>query len=145
MAHHSISRIDIDATAEELMAIVADVQSYPEWLPDVKHVEVLESDAEGRTTAATMTVDATVKEVTYTLDYEYDGVERMSWTNRPGGDVRSIDGSYTFEINDEGGTTAVYDLAVDPGFPVPGFVVKRATKHITSAALKGLKARAENG
>lgn len=145
MAHHGTSSIDIDATAEELMAIVADVASYPDWLPDVKHVEVLETDAEGRPAAATMTVDATIKEVTYTLDYEYDGVERMSWTNRPGGDVRSIDGSYTFEINDDGGTTAVYDLSIDPGFPVPGFLLKRATKHITAAALDGLKARAEEG
>ena len=84
MAHHGTSQIDVDATAEELMAIVADIDSYPDWLPDVKHVEVLDRDADGRPTASTMTVDVTIKEVTYTLDYEYVGVERMSWTSRPG-------------------------------------------------------------
>jgi hypothetical protein len=57
--------------------------------------------------------------------------------------VKSIEGSYLFEINDAGGTTVTYDLAIDPGFPVPGFLLKRAAKHITSAALDGLKARAE--
>ena len=36
MAHHGTSQIDVDATAEELMAIVADIDSYPDWLPDVK-------------------------------------------------------------------------------------------------------------
>jgi ribosome-associated toxin RatA of RatAB toxin-antitoxin module len=125
------------------MAIAADLEAYPDWLPDVKRVEVLGHDDEGRPTASEMTVDVTIKEVTYTLDYEYDGVERMSWTSRPGGDVKSIEGSYLFEINDAGGTTVTYDLAIDPGFPVPGFLLKRAAKHITSAALDGLKARAE--
>jgi ribosome-associated toxin RatA of RatAB toxin-antitoxin module len=145
MAHHGTSTLDIDATAEELMAIVSDVEAYPDWLGDVKSVEVLETDDSGRPLAATMTVDVTIKQVTYTLDYEYDGVERMAWTSRPGGDVKHIEGSYEFEINDEGGTTVTYDLAIDPGFPVPGFALKRAARHITAAALDGLKARAEDG
>lgn len=143
MAHHGTSTIDVDATASELMAIVTDLEAYPEWLSDVKAVEVLGHDADGRPTASTMTVDVTIKQVTYTLDYEYDGEERIAWTSRPGGDIKHIEGSYTFEINDEGGTTVVYDLAIDPGFPVPGFLLKRAAKHITAAALDGLKARAE--
>lgn len=145
MAHHGTSSIDVDATAEELFAIVTDIEAYPEWLSDVKGVEVLERDAQGRPLASTMTVDVTIREVTYTLDYEYEGNERMSWTSRPGGDVKSIEGSYTFEISDDGGTTVVYELSIDPGFPVPGFLLKRATKHITGAALDGLKARAEEG
>lgn len=143
--HHGTSSIDIDATASELMDIVSDLESYPEWLPDVKGVEVLGTDSTGRPTASTMTVDVTIKEVTYTLDYEYDGVERMSWTSRPGGDVKLIEGSYEFSINDDGSTTVSYDLAIDPGFPIPGFLLKRAAKHITAAALEGLKARAEEG
>ena len=145
MAHHGVSSIDVDATAEELFAIVTDIEAYPDWIGDVKEVEVLERDSEGRPTASTMRVDVTIKEVTYTLDYEYDGHERMSWLSRPGGDVKSIEGSYTFEINDEGGTRVTYDLAIDPGFPVPGFMMKRAAKHIAGQALDGLKARAEQG
>lgn len=144
MAHHGTSSIDIDATAAELMEIVCDLDAYPDWLSDVKGVEILETDDSGRPLAATMTVDVTIKEVTYTLDYEFDGDEKVAWVSRPGGDVKHIEGSYTFEINDDGGTTATYDLAIDPGFPVPGFLLKRAAKHITSAALDGLKARAED-
>lgn len=143
MSHHGTSSIDIDASAAELMAIVSDVESYPEWLKDVKAVEVLGTDEQGRPTASRMTVDVTIKEVTYELDYAYDGDERMEWTSRPGGDVKSIEGSYQFELNDEGGTTVTYDLAIDPGFRVPGFMLKKAAKHITSVALEGLKARAE--
>jgi ribosome-associated toxin RatA of RatAB toxin-antitoxin module len=145
MAHHGTSSIDIDASAEELMAIVTDIEAYPDWLPDVKAVEVLERDDAGRPIASTMTVDVTIKEVTYELDYEYDGTERMAWTSRPGGDIKHIEGSYQFAEDDDGATTVTYDLAIDPGFPVPGFLLKRAAKHITTAALDGLKARAEEG
>jgi ribosome-associated toxin RatA of RatAB toxin-antitoxin module len=144
MAHHGTSSIDVDASAAELMAIVCDLEAYPEWVSDVKGVEIHERDADGRPLSSTMTVDVTIKVVTYTLDYEYDGDDRMSWASRPGGDIKRIEGSYTFEMTDDGGTNVVYDLAIDPGFPVPGFLLKRAAKHITAAALDGLKARAED-
>lgn len=143
MPHHGTSSIDIDATSSELMQIVCDLDAYPEWLSDVKGVEILDSDSSGRPLAATMTVDVTIKQVTYTLDYEFDGDKKVSWVSRPGGDIKHIEGSYSFEINDDGGTTVTYDLAIDPGFPVPGFLLKKAARHITSAALDGLKSRAE--
>lgn len=145
MAHHGTSTIDVDATADELYDIATDLEAYPEWLSDVKSVEVHERDSEGRPTVATMRVDVSIREVEYTLEYEHDRPNRVSWMSRPGGDVKLIEGSYTFEINDEGGTTVVYDLAIDPGFPVPGFMLKRAARHITGQALDGLKARAEAG
>lgn len=125
------------------MAIVSDLEAYPEWLTDVKHVEVLSHDDDGLPTASTMLVDVTIREVRYTLDYEYEDVERMSWVSRPGGDIKHIEGSYEFEPDDDG-TMVTYTLAIEPGFPVPGFLLKRAAKHITGQALDGLKHRAES-
>lgn len=145
MAHSGTSTIDIDASAEELFAIVTDLEAFPEWIPDVKEVEVLGYGDDGYPTASTMRVDVSIREVVYTLDYEYDHPHRVAWTSRPGGDVKLIEGSYEFEVNDDGGTTVTYSLAMDPGFPVPGFLLKRAAKHVTAQALTGLKARAEDG
>jgi len=146
MAHQGSSSIDIDAAASDIMEIVADIEAYPDWLEDDKEVEVYERDASGRAAAARMVVEVPIKgTVSYVLDYEYVGDERMSWVSRPGGDVKHIEGSYTFAINDDGGTTVVYELAIDPGFPVPGFMLKQASRHITSVALGGLKQRAEDG
>ncbi|MCW2950003.1 MAG: hypothetical protein JWN41_1016 [Thermoleophilia bacterium] len=143
MAYSGTSTIDIDASIEELFEIVTDVDAFPEWLTDIREVNVLETDAEGRPAAAWMKVDVTIREVEYVLEYEYEAPHRVSWRTRPGGDVKSIIGSYTFEVSDDGGTTAIYEVEMDPGFPVPGFLLKRASKHITAAALQGLKRRAE--
>jgi ribosome-associated toxin RatA of RatAB toxin-antitoxin module len=144
MAHEGTSTIHIEATPAELMAIVADLEAYPDWLEDVKEVEILEHGSDGMPAASRMTVDVSIRVVSYELDYEYDGDNRMAWVSRPGGDVRHIEGSYAFEPDEDGGTIATYTLAVDPGFPVPGFLLKRVAKHVTAQALDGLKARAED-
>jgi len=144
MGHKCESSIDIDAAAEELFAIVTDLETYPEWVSDVQEVKVHDHDADGFPTSSTMTVDASIKVVTYRLDYTYEYPTLVSWTSRPGGDVKHIEGSYTFEELGDGSTTVTYALELDPGFPVPGFMLKRAQKHIIGQALKGLKARAES-
>ena len=143
MAYSGTSEIDVDASQEELFDIVTDLDAFPEWLKDVREVEILGRDKAGLPTASRMRVDASIRELEYVLEYTYDAPNRVAWTSRPGGDVKSIIGSYTFEVNDDGSTRVVYELEMEPGFPVPGFLLKRATKHITSAALSGLKARAE--
>ena len=38
----------IAAAPEELWAVLVDFERYPSWARDLKHVEVLERDAEGR-------------------------------------------------------------------------------------------------
>jgi ribosome-associated toxin RatA of RatAB toxin-antitoxin module len=143
MAHEAVSTIDVDASAEELFAIATDVESFPEWLTDIKEVDVLETDDDGLVTAARMLVDVKLRQVEYVLEYEHDGPHRVAWTNRPGGDIKLIAGSYQFDVNDDGGTTVTYELSMDPGFPVPGMLMRRATKHIIDQALRGLKSRAE--
>lgn len=143
MAYSGTSTIDVDASVEELFAIVTDLEAFPEWLTDIREVEVLGRTKAGLPTASRMRVDVSIREVEYVLDYTYDEPNQVAWTSRAGGDIKSIIGSYTFDVNDDGGTTVVYELEMDPGFPVPGFLLKRANKHITSAALSGLKARAE--
>lgn len=143
MAHHGSSSISIDSSKQEIFDVIADIDAYPEWLSDIKQVEVLERDDDGRALVCTMTVDVTIRTVTYTLEYDWNAPDGVSWKSRPGGDVKYIEGSYDLELNDDGTTQARYDLTIDPGFPVPGFMLKKALRHITKAALDGLKLRTE--
>lgn len=145
MAHHGTSSIDIDASQERIFEIISDLDAYPEWLLDIKEVDVIERDGDGRAMASTMKVDVTIRTVTYTLEYDWNEPNNVSWNSRPGGDVKNIEGSYDLEMNDDGSTSVRYDLTIDPGFPVPGFMLKKALRHITAAALDGLKRRAEEG
>jgi hypothetical protein len=87
-------------------------------------------------------VDAKLKVVSYTLGYDYSKApESFSW-KLVDGDVKALEGSYTFD-EFEDVTEVRYEMAIDPGFPVPGFMKKQAEKQIVRSALQDLKKRAE--
>jgi ribosome-associated toxin RatA of RatAB toxin-antitoxin module len=140
---HGTVTVEIAATPEELFAIVTDLDSYPEWVDGVQSVEIHETDDGGLPLRSTMTIDVKVRTVTYTLGYEFEYPTLLSWVSEPGGDVRHIEGSYRFEPLDDNTTSVTYELSIDPGFPVPGFMLRKAQKAIIAAALDGLRAQVE--
>lgn len=134
--------IDVRATAADLFEVTTDFESYPEWNPNIKETEVKDRDGEGRASKVWFKVDAKLKVVSYTLAYDYSKApESFSW-KLVDGDVKALHGSYTFDEFDDV-TEVRYEMAIDPGFPVPGFMKKQAEKQIVRAALQDLKKRAE--
>ena len=142
MAESVSDSIDIEASAEEIFAIATDLEKYPEWNANIKEVEVQESDDEGRPTKVWMKVDAKVKTVQYTLEYDYsEAPDSFSWSLLEG-DVKELSGSYVFDEFDDV-TEVRYETKVDPGFPIPGILKRQAEKQIVKGALQDLKKRAE--
>ena len=142
MAEKVTDSIDIDATAEEIFEVAADIESYPSWNANIKKVEVLESDKDGYATKVWFEVDARVRKVTYTLEYDYSNApEGFSWSIVEG-DVKKLEGSYKFDEFDDV-TEATYELSLDPGFPIPGFLRKQGERQIMKGALADLKKRVE--
>lgn len=143
MAESVKDSIDIKATSEAIFEVAADYASYPEWQSQVKKVEVLESDKDGYGTVVYYEVDAVLKQLSYTLEYDYGGWPKyFTWKLREG-DVKALGGSYSFDEFDEV-TEVTYEIAVDPGFKVPSVLRRQGTKQIVSTALKGLKKRVES-
>ncbi|HVF54152.1 MAG TPA: SRPBCC family protein [Actinomycetota bacterium] len=140
MADSVKDSIDIEARADELFQAAIDFESYPSWADGVKKVEVKERDDEGRPLKVWWQVDAKVKTITYTLQYDYSSApESFSW-KLVEGDLNSLEGSYTFD--EFGDTTDVtYEMTADLGFPVPGFIKRQGEKQIVRTALEGLKKR----
>jgi ribosome-associated toxin RatA of RatAB toxin-antitoxin module len=134
--------IDIAAPPEDVFSVASDFSSYSDWNANIARVEVLERDDAGRGTKVWMEVDAKLKMLTYTLAYYYTEAPRsFSWT-LVDGDVEELEGSYEFE--GRGGVTKVaYEMRVDPGFPIPGFLRRQAERQIARAALEDLKRRVE--
>ena len=141
MADSGSKSIEIFATPERILEVVADVESYPSWMDAFKKAAVLEKDEQGRPAKAEFTVDARIKVINYTLEYSY-GSNSVSW-KKVDGDVKEIIGSYELEPK-EGGTVVTYTYTIDPGFPVPGFLRKQGVKMMVNTALDSLKDRAES-
>lgn len=141
MAQSGTESIEIAATPQKILEVVSDVDSYPDWMPAFKLARILEKDEQGRPTRAEFEVDARLKVVDYTLEYAYpqDGIEWKS----VGGSVKQIDGAYSLQPKGDN-TLVTYRYAIDPGFSVPGFLLKQGVKLMVSTALNDLKKRAES-
>jgi ribosome-associated toxin RatA of RatAB toxin-antitoxin module len=143
MAETVKDSIDVKASAEKLFEVATDFDAYPEWNANIKEAEVKETDAEGRATKVWFKVDAKLKVVSYTLAYDYSGAPRSFSWDLVEGDIKALEGSYTFDEFDDV-TEVRYEMAIDPGFPVPGFMKKQAEKQIARGALQDLKKRVES-
>lgn len=139
MPDATTSSIAIAAPPEQVMAVIADFETYPEWANQVKTVEVLEADDTGRAERVRFTMDAGPIKDSYTLDYDWapDGMS-VSWHLVKGHMQRAQEGSYTLVGNDEA-TTVTYALSVDLNIPMIGMLRRKAEKVIIDTALNGLK------
>jgi ribosome-associated toxin RatA of RatAB toxin-antitoxin module len=144
MADATTSTITIAAAPERVMAVIADFPAYPEWASQVKSVEVLGSDEDGRAERVKFTMDAGPIKDSYTLDYTWAPDARsVSWTLVKGQIQKAQNGSYTV-VGTGSETTVTYSLAVDLNIPMIGMLRRKAEKVIIDTALKGLKRRVES-
>ncbi|MGH9302050.1 MAG: SRPBCC family protein [Acidimicrobiales bacterium] len=145
MAEQTTERMTIGASPATCFAVVTDFEHYPLWAADVKHVELVEVDDQGRATRVAWRVAAFGRSTSYTLAYDYsEAPEKLSWAEVEGDMTTMLDGSYEFRATEDGETDVVYHLVVDLRVPLPAFVKRRAEGRIRGIALKQLKVRVES-
>jgi ribosome-associated toxin RatA of RatAB toxin-antitoxin module len=142
MADQSTQSIVVDAPAADVMAVIADFPSYPQWVAAAKKVEVVETGDDGRARRVHFVLDAGAVKDDYVLDYTWDGDRKVSWTLVKGQMQKRQDGSYT--LVESGGRTEVsYSITIDLSIPMLGMIKRKAEKVILDTALKELKKRVE--
>ena len=142
MADQSTQSIVVDAPAADLMAVIADFPSYPQWVAAAKKVEVQDTGDDGRARRVNFVLDAGIFSDEYTLDYEWDGDHAVSWTLVTSQLMKRQEGSYTL-VETGGRTTVTYQISIDIKIPMIGMMKRRAEKVILDTALKELKKRVE--
>ena len=71
MADMSSSSTTIDASVEDVRAVLFDIEAYPTWSTAIKSVEVHEKDGSGHPTKLTIKVEAGVLKDRATLSYDW--------------------------------------------------------------------------
>lgn len=141
--------VEIEAPRERVFAVAADVPASPAWQPALETVEAIETDEQGRAVLVDTTSDAVVKKTRQRLRFSFDGEpEGMSWVQLEG-DVKSLEGSWSFVELDPERTEATFELVVDPGrmlgMLLRGPVEGRVKEFLTKGAVEGLKDHIEAG
>jgi ribosome-associated toxin RatA of RatAB toxin-antitoxin module len=143
MADRTSSSITVKAGKAEIMAVIADLDAYPEWASGIRGFTVQETGEDGRAARARLTFDGGPFSDTVGLAYTWEDDDRVTWKLvEPGNVVTGLHGSYTLAERD-GATEVTYELAVDVRVPLIGMVKRKAEKRIIDSALKGLKRRME--
>jgi uncharacterized membrane protein len=140
VADQTSADIDIAAPPEDVMAVIADFGSYPQWVDSMKSATVL-TTRDGRAETVRMTLDHPVLKDTYVLAYDWQP-DAVSWHLVEGTLLRAMDGSYRLR-SIPAGTRVTYTLTVDITLPMIGLLKRKAEKTIIDGALKGLKRRVE--
>jgi ribosome-associated toxin RatA of RatAB toxin-antitoxin module len=144
MAEHAEGDTEVHATPAEVMAVVADFDAYPDWVPNLEEVEVLARDRRGRGTRVAFRLGTPWGEQAYTLAYRYQPRDAgMSWTYVEG-TLEDLAGSYALEPAGDGATRVTYRLEVALGMPLPGFLLRQAAGQVVRSALGDLKRRVES-
>ena len=145
MTDEATQQTHIDAPPDQCYAIAIDFERYPEWAGDIKSVEVLERDEQGRGTKVRFRAGALGQSTKYPLQYDYADAPRvLAWVQVSGDLTRKLDGEYVFDSDGQSGTNMTYHLTVELKVPLVSFIKRRAEARILGTALRDLKARAES-
>ena len=139
MAVTESRQVTIEATLDEVMDVLIDLESLTEWSSAHKEIEILERDDEGRPSKSRQVVKIVGVGDEQVLDYVFhpDGV---SWSLVHSKQQRAQEGRYT--LTSDGDSTVVrLDLTVDLHAPLPGFLIKKGAKGLMDTATDGLRKR----
>ncbi|HEY5183370.1 MAG TPA: SRPBCC family protein [Actinomycetes bacterium] len=143
MADQTESSIVIAASTGDVMGVITDFESYPEWNDEVKLVEVLSIFEDTDLPAEVRFIlDAGAIKDDYVLEYDWVSDTELRWSLVRGEILKTMDGVYLLGAVD-GGTEVSYRLSVDVKIPMIGMIKRKAEKVIIDRALKGLKQRVE--
>src|SRR5258705_12834384 len=97
MTDQASQRVTIAASPQELFDVVTDFDRYTNWIRDLKSVEVVERDSDGRGVEVRYRAAAMGRSTSYTLRYDYTNAPReLPWKLVSGDIMRTLDGAYTF-------------------------------------------------
>jgi ribosome-associated toxin RatA of RatAB toxin-antitoxin module len=135
---------EVDAPATAIWEVLTACEISPEYVPNVQSCRLLEHLDGGR---ADLFVQ-TIKPIFFLPTFEH--VFRLDYTphtridvNRVSGPIAHMKGSWWLLPQDNGRILLVYELALDPGFPIPRFLVRNTLKHDLPRIVEAVRERAE--
>ena len=139
MAITESREVVIEATPDEILDVLFDLESLTEWSSAHQEVQILERDDAGhpkKSRQVVKVVGISDEQVVDHVTYD-DGV---GWTLVSSKQQRAQDARYT--LTPEGDDTRVrFELTVDLTAPLPGFLVRKGAKGLLDTATEGLRKR----
>jgi len=136
------TNLTVNAPIEKFYEVISDVESYPEFIPEMKKIKVISmSDTDGE-----VKYDLKIMGfgVSYTLKLQKNAPTELSWTFVKGTKMKDNTGYWKLKKIDDNTTEAEYKVELRLGALVPKKFTDQLTKVGLPALMKQFKERAEN-
>lgn len=134
----------VRAPADHVYAVAKDVEQFPEFMPDVESLRVLERQGSRTLTAWVGRIQG--RRVAWTEEDEWDDARRVCTFRQKEGDFDRFEGQWTFEPAPGGCAVRLvldYDLRIPLLGPVLTNLVRQLVRKNAEGMLEALRRRAE--
>ncbi len=136
--------VAIAAAPQVIWEILTACQIAPEYVPNVQSCRKLEVLDNGRSDLFVQVIKPAffIPSFEHVFRLDYTPYTRID-VHRVSGPIAHMDGSWWLLPQQDGHTLLVYNLALDPGFPIPRFFVRATLKRDAPRVLSAVRERAE--
>ena len=142
------SVIHIAAPPDAVYAVAKQVEKFPEFLPDVQSINVIERDGRRVVSEWVGVVREFSRTIRWTEEDDWDDTMRRCLFHATKGDWDRYQGEWTFDP-DEGGTHVRLSLEFEMNVPLIGPLIRRVLAKLVrnncDRMLEALKGRVESG
>ncbi len=135
----------VNVPREKFWSVVADYEKYPQFIPEMRSVRILE--ARGNIQKVAFEIEIAVlafsRRVHYTLEFTNTPPEKVRWRLVESDLVKGNDGGWTLEAAGEGKTKATYQIELKLGALVPKAISNFLAEQSLPKLLEQFKGRAE--
>ena len=135
---------EVDAPATAIWDVLKACEIAPEYVPNVQSCKKLEELDGGRAELFVQTVKPVFFLPTFEHEFrlDYTPYSRID-VNRVSGPIAHMQGTWWLLPEDNGRILLVYELALDPGMPIPRFLVRATLKRDLPKVITAVRERAE--
>ena len=135
---------EVDAPATAIWDVLKACEIAPEYVPNVQSCRKLEELDGGRAELFVQTVKPVFFLPTFEHEFrlDYTPYSRID-VNRVSGPIAHMQGTWWLLPEDNGRILLVYELALDPGMPIPRFLVRATLKRDLPKVIAAVRERAE--
>ena len=135
---------EIDAPATAIWDVLKACEIAPEYVPNVQTCKKLEELDGGRAELFVQTIKPVFFLPTFEHEFrlDYTPYSRID-VNRVSGPIAHMQGTWWLLPEDNGRILLVYELALDPGMPIPRFLVRATLKRDLPKVIAAVRERAE--
>lgn len=135
------ARILIDETPENVWQVLVNPFEFERKItPRMKSVQVLADEEKFSIISCTMDVCFLFPPITYTVASTYEPLKEVRF-KRIGGTLRDFRGRWALIPVTEKKTVVLYSMFVDPGIPIPRWLVREGVKMELPRTLQALRER----